>query len=87
MLGLGGFAVLGFVFPHWLGIVLPPTVCLLFFLGPDLGWWGSESQETAWILLIPFSFLGMLAMTAGILLGRTRRRRANTNPRATDIRA
>ena len=78
-----GFAALGFVLRHWLGLVLSPIVCSLFFLGPDLGWWGSESQEVAWVLLIPFIALSMLTMTVGILIGRTRRDAASRNRGAT----
>ena len=85
VLGFAGFAVLGFLLRRWLGLVLPPIVCLLFFLGPDLGWWGSDSQETAWILVIPFSVLGMLTMGVGILLGQIHRDRTNTHHAPTDM--
>lgn len=70
-LAFAGFVVLGFLLPHWLGLVLPPIVWMLFFL------WGSAYQETAWILVIPFSVLSMLTMAAGILLGRIHRDRVN----------
>jgi hypothetical protein len=71
--GFAAFGVLGFLLRNWVALVLPPLLWFLFFLGPDLGWWGSESQETAWVLLIPFSLVSMLVMAAGILLGRSRR--------------
>ena len=81
------FGVLGFLLRHWLGLVLPPIVWLLFFLGPDLGWWGSESQETAWVFLIPFSVLSMLVMAVGILLGRSQRNRPGRKLRTAGRRA
>ena len=82
------FAVLGFVIRRWLGLVLPPIVWLLLFLGPEQGWWGSDdSSETAWYALaIPFSILSMLTMTLGILLGQIYRDRTNRNRPAPDGR-
>ncbi len=87
VLGFAAFAVLGFLLRHWLALVLPPIVWSLFFLGPDLGWWGSNSQETAWILLIPFSVLSMLTMTVGMLLGQSNHDRGRGNRWATHRRA
>ncbi len=85
VLGFAGFAVLGFLLRHWVGLVLPPIVWLLIFLGPDLGWWGSGSQETAWILFLPFSVLSMLTMTvwASFLAGVTEIGRAEISGRQT----
>ena len=86
VLGFAAFAVLGFLFRRWLGLLLPPIVWSLFFLGPDLGWWGSETKEVAWRLLIPFIVLSMLTMTVGILLGQVHRDRTKTDRRALDER-
>lgn len=70
VLAFAGFMVLGFLIRRWSGLALPPIAWLLVFIGPDMGWWGDDSSETAWILFLPISILSMLTMTVGILFGR-----------------
>ena len=83
VLAFAGFAVLGFLIRRWPSLVLPPIIWSLLFIGPDLGWWGDDSSETAWTLLLPFSILSMLTMTVGILLGRNHAARGNRTPQQT----
>ena len=82
VLAFAAFAVLGFPFRRWVGLVLPPIVwSLLFLFGPEQGWWGSES-EIAWALVISFGIFSMLTMTVGILLGQMHRGRASRSQQA-----